>query len=267
MNEHNPTYYYNPIPSDNWTDQTTTLRALPFQLKKLYGVNDLEAFVGEQRRKVDLEEFVMGAYPSQVLDVVEMFAQGPLERPKDFQAEINEAFQDEKCPWLLCDGSFFQFDSQFLEIHVLHRAHELLVAARFEGALQEFIEARNDLAAGDFKGAIHNAAKAFESALKAIQNRQDGNAKALIDELKTTHFYEGFPTSLVSGFGDQVLMSLPTIRNRAGGHGQGEAVIEVPRSLAELSLNLTAVFIVFLVKRHLELTSTDTPSNDSNKAP
>lgn len=266
MNEHNPTYWYHPRPSDSWTEETTTLYELPHQLKKLYGVNELEAFVGDQRRKVDLEEFVMGAYPSQVLDVVEIFAQGPLDRSADFQAEINEAFQDEKCPWLLCDGNFFQFDSEFLEVHVLHRTHELLAAARFDGALQEFAEARNDLAAGDFKGAIHNAAKAFESALKAIHKRHEGNAKALIDDLKSMSFYEGFPASLVSGFGDQVLMTLPTIRNRAGGHGQGEAVIEVPRSLAELSLHLSASFIVFLVKRHLEVTSADTSKNNSINA-
>lgn len=222
MNEHDSAYCYKPIPSDNWTEETTILRELPHQLKKLYGVDDLEAFVGEERRKVDLEEFVMGAYPTQVLDVVEMFAQGPLEQHADFQAEINEAFQDERCPWLLCDGSFFQFDSQFLEIHVLHRVHELLGAARFEGALQEFIEARNDLTSGDFKGAIHSAAKAFESALKAIHDRHDGKAKKLIDDLKGTRFYEDFPRDLISGFGDQVLMSLPNIRNRVGGHGQGE---------------------------------------------
>ena len=267
MKEHDSAYCYKPNPLDNWTEETTTLHELPKQLKKLYGVDDLEAFVGEQRRKVDLEEFVMGAYPSQVLDVVEMFAQGPLDLPANFQAETNEAFQDERCPWLLCDGSFFQFDSQFLEIQVLHRAHELLRAARFEGALQEFVEARNDLASGDFKGAIHNAAKAFESALKAIHDRHDGSAKQLIDDLKGTSFYEGFPISLVSGFGDQVLMSLPNIRNRVGGHGQGETVIEVPRSLAEMSLHLAAVYIVFLVKRHMELTAVDTTSQDSNKAP
>lgn len=267
MSEHDPTYYYNPNPSDDWTEQTTTLHDLPYQLRKLYGVNDLEAFVGEERRKVDLEEFVMGAYPSQILDVIEMFTKGPLDRPADFQAEINEAFQDEKCPWLLCDGIFFQFDSQFLEIHILHRAHELLIAARFDGALQEFMDARNDLAAGDYKDTIHNATKAFESVLKAMQTRNDGNAKVLINDLKAMQFYEGFPPSLVSGFGDQVLMSLPTIRNRAGGHGQGEAVVEVPRSLAELSLNLAAVFIVFLVKRHLELSGKDTASQESEYDP
>ena len=267
MKEHDSAYDYKPIPSDNWTEETTILRELPHQLKKLYGVDDLEAFVGEERRKVELEEFVMGAYPTQVLDVIEMFAQGPLEQHADFQAEINEAFQDERCPWLLCDGSFFQFDSQFLEIHVLHRAHELLGAARFEGALQEFIEARNDLASGDFKSAIHSAAKAFESTLKAIHDRHDGNAKKLIDDLKGTRFYEDFPSGLISGFGDQVLMSLPNIRNRVGGHGQGETIIEIPRSLAEISLHLAAVFIVFLVKRHLELTSTDTDLSNPNKSP
>lgn len=267
MSEHNPTYDYNPVPGDNWTEKTTMLHDLPAQLGKLYGVKKLEAFVGEQRREVNLEGFVMGAYPAQVFDVVEMFAQGPLDRLADFQTEVTQAFEDENSPWLLCNGSFFQLDSQFVEVHVLQRAHELLVAARFDGALQEFVEARNDLVAGDFKGAIHNAGKAFESALKAIENRHDGNAKSLIDDLKDTRIYEGFPASLISGFGDQVLMSLPTIRNRAGGHGQGGAVIEVPRSLAELSVHLAAVFIVFLVKRHLEITGNDTGSRDSQSEP
>lgn len=266
MSEHNPSYFYNPIPGDSWTQQTTMLDDLPAQLKKLYGVKTLEAFVGEQRREVDLEGFVMGAYPAQVFDVVEMFTHGPLDRPQDFRTEINQAFQDEKCPWLLCDSSFVQIDSQFLEVHVLQRTYELLTAARFDGALQEFVEARNDLAAGDFKGAIHNAGKAFESALKAIDNRHDGNAKVLIDGLRTTSIYHGFPPALVSGFGDQVLMSLPTIRNRVGGHGQGSTVVEVPKSLGELSIHLAAVFIFFLVSRYLETTGNETQPRNSDKA-
>ncbi len=253
MCDHNPTYYYQPDPSDRWNEQTTTMAELPSKLLKLYGVEKLEAFVEDERRQVDLEGFVMGGYPSQVLDVVELFAHGPLDRSGDFHAEVNQAFHDEKCPWLLYDGCFFQLDSQFLDLHVLQRTHELLTAARFEGALQEFVEARNDLAAGDFKGAIHSAGKAFESVLKAIQNRQDGNAKALVDALKATNFYDGLPATLVAGFSDQVLMTLPALRNKLGGHGQGSDVVEVPRSVAELAVHLAGVFIVFLVKRHLEL--------------
>ena len=119
MSEHNPTYGYQPDPSDRWVEQTTTLAELPTQLLKLYGAERLEAYVGDERKAVDLEGFVMGAYPPHVLDVVELFAHGPLDRLSDFHAEVNQAFHDEKCPWLLCDGCFFQLDSEFLDLHVL----------------------------------------------------------------------------------------------------------------------------------------------------
>lgn len=155
-----------------------------------------------------------------MFDVVEMFYHDIQERRSEFQAELNQAMQDEKCPWLLCDGCFFQMDSAFLQEHVMRRTHELLAAARFEGALDEFVEARNDLVGGDYKGAIHNSAKAFESTLKAIEGVSVGNAKALIDGLKQTTFYEGFPEALIPSLGDQVLMAVPHIRNKLGGHGQ-----------------------------------------------
>lgn len=148
----------------------------------------------------------------------------------------------------------FQIESGFLEEHVLKRTHELLRAAKFDGALQEFLEARNDLTANDYKGAIHNATKAFESCLKAIQQQSEGNAKTLIDSLKGSSFYDDLPEALHSGFGDQVLMALPTLRNKIAGHGQGSAVVEVPKSVAELAVHLSGSFIVFLVGHHLEQT-------------
>ncbi len=83
MREHNPTYSYQPDPSDRWVEQTTTLAELPAQLLKLYGAEKLEAYVGDERQAVDLEGFVMGAYPPHVLDVVELFAHGPLDLPPE----------------------------------------------------------------------------------------------------------------------------------------------------------------------------------------
>ena len=41
---------------------------------------------------------------------------------------------------------------------------------------------------------------------------------------------------------------VPTIRNKAGGHGQGEAVKDAPEFYAQFTLHQTAVVIVFLVE-------------------
>src|SRR3989338_863921 len=253
LSEFNYSYYYQPDPNDRWNTETTALVELPRKLLKLYGTEGLEAYVDDERKPVDLEGFVVGAYPSQVFDCVEMFFQELQGQRSELQSEINQAFQEENCPWVFCDGYFLQINSQFLQEQVLSRAHELMAVAGFEGALQEFIDARNDLVTEDFKGAIHNAAKAFESTLKTIESRQDGNAKELVNGLKETKFYTSFPDQLVPSFGDNVLMTLPFIRNQIGGHGQGTDIIAVPRSLAQMSVNLAGTFIVFLVSRWMEL--------------
>jgi len=247
---------YHPTPGDNWIEHSMALLEIPKALKKAYGVDELEAFVGpDERGPVDLDGFVMGAYPAQVLDVVEVFyVDMPDDERPAFQQEVNAAMQEEGCPWLLCDGMFFQVDSAFLDEHVLARAHELLATGQFEGALQEFAEARNDFASRDYKGTVHNACKAFESVLKAVEDRQDGNAKELIKGLEGVGFYDGLPGKFGSGFGQTVLMGLPFIRNRMGGHGQGSEVVDVPPCIAELALHLAGRYIVLIMKRHIELT-------------
>ena len=48
---------------------------------------------------------------------------------------------------------------------------------------------------------------------------------------------------------------VPTLRNKNAAHGQGNAVINVPGSLAKYTLNLTATSILFLVDAHESLQS------------
>ena len=95
---------------------------------------------------------------------------------------------------------------------------------------------------------------ALESTLKVICNRRGwqfgerDTASPLIDIV----FKEGLvPDYLQSQFGAlrSVLESgVPTIRNRAGGHGAGVKRREVPRHLASYTLHLTAAAILFLAE-------------------
>lgn len=258
---------YQPDPYDNWTVNSTGLRELPNALQRIYGVDDLCEKLGVSRGKDDeeLETFFFACNGHDVFDVIEVFFSAMYEQQANLQREINQALQDEGCHWLLCDGYFFKLDSKWIEQHVLTQAHELLGKGKFDGALDEFREARNYLLAEDYKAAIHNSTKAFESLLKAVQQREDGTAKKLVDALKASPFYTAFPESLAAGFGDNVLMALPFIRNRIGGHGQGQGVVAVPPSLAEFAVNLAGTLIVFVVKRHLEV-STEKKHVDQNEA-
>lgn len=257
LQEYNDAFLIHPYKGNNWTEQSTILSELVHKLLKYYGANTLEAFIDDTstRKEVDLNGFVMGAYPAQVLDVVEMmYIDIGEESQLEFQQEINQIMRDEECPWILCDGKFVQMDSKFFEDEVLSRANELLTVNQFEGAKQEFLEARNDFTVGDYKGTIHNSCKAFESVLKSIENKTEGNANLLIKCLERYGFYKGLPESIKDGFGTQVLTSLPYLRNRLGGHGQGSDVLEVPKQIAKLALHLAGSLIVFLIEHNIELT-------------
>lgn len=243
-------------PSSSWHENTSVLLEVERSLLRTYGKKKLEAldYKEDRSKPTDFEGFVMGGYPSQVLDAIELtYDELWGEYPNSFQQAVNQVMLEERSCWLLCDGYFFQIDSSFLENHVLAKTHELLKQTGFEGALDEFLAARNDLVSKDCKGAIQNACKAFESTLKAIEERTDGNSNNLINELIGTDFYRGLPEDFGPAFGSAVLMSLPFLRNKLGGHGQGATVIEVPETVAELAVNLSASLINFLVTRHLEL--------------
>jgi hypothetical protein len=266
-------YRYHPDPNDNWETTTTVLEQVAEELCRRYGTKKLIAFLGDTDEKgpVDLEGFVRRAYPAQVFDVVELFFE-ELQPSSDryvFQKELNDVLEEEAVDWRLTDGRFFKVDSEFLATQVIARTYELLKAEGFEGALDEFNEARKDLDAGDSKGAVHNACKSFESVLKSILGRGSGNASVLIRELTTTDFYSTVPQEVGKAFGEQVLMSLPFLRNRLGGHGQGEAVIDVPKHYAELAVNLSACLMVFAIRRSLELqgSSKNEHPDDSSSDP
>jgi hypothetical protein len=58
--------------------------------------------------------------------------------------------------------------------------------------------------------------------------------------MKEEGYLDDLPGSVRSSVSEGVLMSLPTLRNKLGGHGQGEDVVTVPRRYAEFAVSLAA---------------------------
>lgn len=264
---------YQPDPSDRWIENTTGLRELPEKLERVYGMDGLTGCKKVGRDPIDdeLKPFFFSCTGAEVFDIVELFFLDMFELKSEFQHDLNEALQDEGGHWILCDGYFLKLDSRWMEDYVLSQAHEFLGKGKFDGALDELREARNYLTAGEGKAATHAAAKSMESLLKALLGSEDGTAKILIDGLKETDFFAELPEPLVRGFGDNVLMALPFLRNKLAGHGQGKEVVAVPHSFAELSVNLAGAFILFLIKRHLEVNPVaaekEIPESSSSETP
>lgn len=263
------TIHVYPDPNDNWNEQTTILAELPHKLLKIYGTDKLEAFVDDSgtRKEVDLKGFVLGAYPAQVLDVIEMVHFDlESEFQVNLQREINQVMRDGNCPWVLCDGQFVQMDSKFFEDEVLARANELLIISQFEGAKQEFLDARTAFSAENYKETIRNACNAFESVMKSILKCSNGSAGELIKKLTAIHFFSNLPKSINNdGFKKNVLFSLPYLGNHLGRHGQGGEQVEVPKHFAKLALHLAGSLIVFLVEHNLELMVQEIDNEETNE--
>jgi hypothetical protein len=240
---------------NNWRERSSAVVQVEIDLKNAYGDDELLAFASsdaDARTPVDFKGFLLGAYPAQVLDAIEIFQSYLTDQDDwnfEFQRAVNEAFEDEQCPWRLSDGQFFKVDSEFLAVQVLEKAQELMKNDGFHGPLDEFRQARGDLATSDHKGAIVNACNAFESTLKAVLYRDNGTARDLLMDFIDKGYCDDIPETVRPGLRDQVLQSLPFIRNKLGGHGQGNEVVNVPKPYAELAVHLAGSLIQFVIKR------------------
>ena len=139
-------------PNDRWIDNSDIATELETKLERRYGVDQL-VVNGDSGGliKVDLKGFVAKCDPAYVFDVIQLwYDELSPDRQHSLQQELNVIFEEESCPWCFCDRSFFQIDSKFLEEKVQSQVHELLNTQSHFGALQEFVEARNDFASADF---------------------------------------------------------------------------------------------------------------------
>ncbi len=174
--------------------------------------------------------------------------------------ELNHRFKENNVGFEYVNGQIIRIDNEFTHSQIVKPALKVLYELGFEGANDEFMEAHKNYRQGDYKSAINNAQKSFESMMKTIckkmnyeYDKDKDDSKKLIKRLidkdfipkhLSNHFdglrvcLNGIITSLESG--------LPTLRNKKTAHGQGENVVGVPEYLAIYAINLVATNIVLL---------------------
>ena len=200
----------------------------------------------------DLKEFAVQGSPVRALDTIEVFYSelGDLKPQRDFQRDLNEAMLAFGCSWRLADGHFFQVASEFIEREIIERTADLLVVAGFQGALDEFRAARDDLTSGDTKDAIHKANNSLESTFKTILGASSGTADDLVRQFIRAGHLDDVPGDVREPL-RRILIGPSTVRHKLGGHGQGSEVVTVPRPYAELAVSLAGALISFAVQQHL----------------
>lgn len=261
VQKYNENYWHQPDPSDNWSSRTDHVEQTEVKLKRLLGLSQLSSRAAGEA--VGIEGYFLKGYPSCALEVIEQFVEelaqfgdSGKDNALKFHADVNEAMVDFECPWRLCDGRFFQIDADFFHAEIVQKGEDMLREKGFEGAHDEFREAREDLSDGKTKDAILKAFKSFESTLKTTLNQQIGDVTELLRLFREAGFLDDIPEAQAKAICKQVLASIATLRNTLAGHGQGNAVLEVPHHYAVLTIHLAASLNQFVLNQYLRKAST-----------
>jgi len=213
---------------------------------------------------IQVLEYILNADAEKAFDAIDVvfwaihrrLEQTDLNKYRTAVEELNHRFFEHNLGYQHTNGQLVRVDSQYAHKEIVIPAIKLMYEERFKGAEEEFMTSHKHYRAGNYKEAMNEALKAFESAMKTICKLrkiavdEKATAKGLIEALlkgglipaeQETHF-NNFRVAMESG--------LPTHRNRNSGHGQGANVKEVPSYFASHALHLAASNIVFLIEAH-----------------
>ncbi len=242
-------------PNDSWISNSSATEEAVSDLLTEQGWDDVPGsdFVHQGEPYKAFKHLMQTSWEAHVYDFVELALHHMSDNDREkCRVKINQILDLHQCPWRIADGEFFKLDSDFMGERLSSGAHDALAKNNFDGAAQEYARARQDIASGDAKDAIFYAGKSFESVMKVLTGRASGNADQLIKALRDDGYFDDLPEDFRSGFCEQVLKSLPTLRNKLGGHGQGKTVVAVPAIYGELSIQMAAAFHNFMISKHLE---------------
>lgn len=235
-------------------------------LRAEYGVFSLssELLTRHSNEQGELRFHVLNAAPDKFLDAVELIGQELLTRstegPPGLNAymlttidELNSRFREKGVGYEFNNGQMMRVDSQLIHAEAVKPALAILTEPAFAGPQDEFLRAYEHYRHGNNKEALADALKAIESVLKVILARRQwphnptDPAKKLIDAAFANGLIPSYWQSHFTSLQNMLTASVPTVRNKEGGHGQGGEVKAVPHYLVSYTLHMTAATILFLV--------------------
>lgn len=214
--------------------------------------------------------FILKADTDKCLDAIDVLFQQidkdvrnyPLQyahvQPDDAINELNVRFRQHNLGFSFVH-ELIEINSDYLLQEAVIPAFHLLRDNQFAGAEQEFFEAHKHFRNGMYKDAIVSANRAFESTLKTICDRKNwkydkgATAKSLITLVLDKGLVPNYLQTYFHGLQTLLDSGTPVVRNKSGGHGQGEKIVEIPEYLASYALNLAASNIVMLVESFRKL--------------
>jgi len=168
--------------------------------------------------------------------------------------ELNSRFKEHGVGYQYVEGEIIRVDSELLHTETVKPALKLLNGKMYKGAQEEFLSAYKHYQSGKNKEALTDCLKSFESTMMAICDKQEWTypkeaaANKLIQICFDNELVPSFWQSQLTSLQSLLTSSIPTGRNKLGGHGQGSKSVEVPDYLVAYMLHMTASTLVFLIE-------------------
>ncbi|XLS27951.1 STM4504/CBY_0614 family protein [Flavobacteriaceae bacterium M23B6Z8] len=175
--------------------------------------------------------------------------------PSDAIYELNERFKENAVGYHYTSGEIIRVDSTFIHSEVVKPTLSLLKNSKFKGANEEYLKAHEHFRHGRNKECINECLKSFESTLKIIckikgwDYKETDTSRKLIQICFQNQLIPTFTQNQFTSLQNLVESGIPTIRNKVGGHGQGETPKSVDDTLTRYALNLTGSNIIFLIEQ------------------
>lgn len=176
-------------------------------------------------------------------------------KPQDAILELNDRFKEQGIGFSFDGSEIIRVDSTYIHSEITKPTISLLWSNKFEGANEEYLKAHEHYRHGRNKECLTECLKAFESTIKIIcvekgwPVNQTDTAKKLIQICFQKELVPTFTQNQFTSLQNLLESGIPTIRNKLGGHGQGQTPQKVDDEMTRYGLNLTGTNIIFLVEQ------------------
>lgn len=175
--------------------------------------------------------------------------------PDNAILELNERFKENGIGYSFDGGEIIRVDSTYVHTEITKPTIALLWSNKFIGANEEYFRAHEHYRHGRNKECLAECLKAFESTMKVICKEkgwtfnETDTAKKLIQVCFQNQLVPTFTQNQFTSLQNLLESGIPTIRNRLGGHGQGQTPQSVDDEMTRYGMNLTGTNIIFLVEQ------------------
>jgi hypothetical protein len=169
--------------------------------------------------------------------------------------ELNGRFKEHGVGYQFEGNQMIRVDSTYMHSEVVKNVINLLWNNTFSGANEEFLKAHEHYRKGNNTECLNECLKAFESTMKVICDEkvwaynQNDTAKKLIAKCLNNQLIPTYLQDQLHSLPKLLESGVPTIRNKLGGHGQGNTQQTADDEITRYALNLTGSNIILLVEQ------------------